>query len=479
MKKLIIALSIIIYLKISMVYAQDDAPNFIIILTDDQGWNHTSVLMDKKNPKSRSDYIQTPNIERFASESMRFSQGYAPAPICSPTRYSIQYGKTPARLNKTIVRGGSDHVNHDQPTLVQMLKKQNPDYKAAHFGKWHIGVEPEELGYDYSDGKTNNSPGGFNEEGNDKWGVNLKEDPKLTFSLSKRSNRFMSQMVNTGNPFFLQVSYYAAHSDLVALPETYEKYKRLPKGTVHKNSMYAAMVDDLDAGIGMVLDQVKALGIEDETYIFLLSDNGGVPIIPPGSEPFPVGYNYPLTKGKWDLMEGGIRVPFFIYGPGIKGNSQCNRPVIAYDIMPTILDLAGRNKPLPEEFDGGSLVPLFTGFTPVNRNTSDLIFHFPHYNSWGMGEPHSAIVDKEGRFKLLKLLNSKKTYLFNLNNDISEKYDVSHLYPNVARKLEKRLTDYLENVNAQTREESVTWEDQSYSNKKTKELNIENIGRKK
>ena len=465
-----------------MVYSQDGTQkpyNFIIILTDDQGWTQTSVLMDKQNFRSKSDYIQTPNLDRFASEGMRFSQGYAPAPVCAPTRYSIQYGKTPARLRKTIVAGGSDHVNHNQPSLVQMLKEQNPDYKAAHFGKWHIGVEPEKLGYDFSDGMTGNHEGAFSKEGNDKWGVNLEEDPKLTFSLSKRSNHFMSQMVNAGNPFFLQVSYYAAHADLVALPETYEKYKKLPEGTIHKSAIFAAMIEDLDAGIGMVLNQVKALGIEDETYIFILSDNGGVPIIPPGIEPFPVGYNYPLTKGKWDLMEGGIRVPFFVAGPKIKGNSQCKRPVIAYDIMPTILDLAGRDKPLPQEFDGGSLVPLFTGFEPVKRNTSDLIFHFPHYNGAGMGEPHSAIIDKQGRFKLLKLINSERTYLFDFANDISEKYDVSHLYPDVARKLEKRLTDYLEKVNAQTKEESVTWKGPSYSNKMTKELNIETIGRRK
>ena len=462
-----------------MVYSQeagDSKPyNFIIILTDDHGWNHTSVSMDKKNPKSRSDYIQTPNIERFALEGMRFSQGYAPAPVCSPTRYSIQYGKTPARMRKTVVMGGYDHVNHDQTTLVQMLKEQNAEYKTAHFGKWHMGMAPEELGYDYSDGKTNNSPGGFNEEGNDQWGVNLEEDPKLTFSLSQRSNRFMSQMVNEGNPFFLQVSYYAAHSDLVALPETYEKYKKLPKGTVHKNAIYAAMVEDLDAGIGMLLDQVKALGIEDETYIFLLADNGGVPTIPPQRAGYSVSNNYPLTRGKWDLLEGGIRVPFFIAGPGIKGNSQCDQPVIAYDIMPTILDLAGREKPLPKEFDGGSLAPLFTGFEPVKRNTEDLIFHYGRVSYNGFGDVHSAIIDKNGRFKLLKLVNTDKVYLFDLNNDLSEQYDVSGLYPEVAKELNNKLSRYIDEHYGQLKVESAT--SKPYPYEPTEVLNIETIGK--
>ena len=479
MNKQIITFCIVLYLQILVALAQEPGKtskpcNFIIILTDDQGWNHTSVLMDKKNPKSRSDYIQTPNLERFASESMRFSQGYAPAPVSAPTRYSIQYGKTPARLRKTIVFGGSDHVNHDQPTLVQMLKAQNPDYKAAHFGKWHIGVEPEELGYDFSDGKTSNSPGGFNEEGNEKWGVNLKEDPKLTFSLSKRSNRFMSKMVEAGNPFLLQVSYYAAHADLVALPETYEKYKKLPKGTMHKNAIYAAMVENLDAGIGMVLNQVKALGIEDNTYIFLLSDNGGVPKIPPQRGAYPVSTNFPLTRGKWDLLEGGIRVPFFIAGPGIKGNSQCNRPVIAYDIMPTILDLAERDKPLPKEFDGGSLVPVFTGFEPVKRNTPDLIFHYGRVSYNGFGDIHSAIVDKNGRFKLLKLVNTGKVYLFDLDNDLAEQYDVSNLYPGIAKELNNKLSRYIDEHYGQLEVESAT--SKPYPYEPTEVLNIKTIG---
>ena len=238
--KQIVTFCIVLYLQILVALAQEPGKtskpcNFIIILTDDHGWTQTSVLMDKDNHESRSDYIQMPNIERFALESMRFSQGYAPAPVCSPTRYSIQYGKTPARMRKTIVRGGSDHVNHDQPSLVQMLKEQNAEYKAAHFGKWHIGVAPEELGYDYSDGKTNNSPGGFNEEGNDKWGVNLEEDPKLTFSLSKRSNRFMSQM-----SIYLSLDFLVEQEELDRAegiePNTdgFGYYKRFPSDSIIK-----------------------------------------------------------------------------------------------------------------------------------------------------------------------------------------------------------------------------------------------------
>jgi arylsulfatase A-like enzyme len=453
----------------------DSPPNFIVILTDDHGWTQTSVRMDKDHHQSKSDYIQTPNLERLAAAGMRFSQGYAPAPVCKPTRYSIQFGKTTARLHTTRLVGGVNVVNHDQPTLVQMLKKQNPDYVAAHLGKWHIDAEPEQLGYDLSDGMTSNGEGGFTREESIRWSAQTDaEDPKKTFSLSSRANRFMSDRVELGEPFFLQISYYAAHADLIAKPDTYEKYQRLPEGKVHDNAIFAAMVEDLDTGIGRVLDQVRALGIEDNTFIFMLADNGGVPRIIPVEGKYQIGYNYPLTRGKWDLLEGGLRVPFFIAGPGVPADSQCDRPVIGYDIMPTILELAGRNGPLPPEFDGGSLAPLFRGFQPVIRNTPDFIFHLPYFSKTGIGEPHSVVVDRKGRFKFLKLLTSGRTYLFDLENDLAERYDVSTLYPGIKARLANTLDQYLEEVDATRKEEASSWP--TRSDHISDELIIESVG---
>ena len=130
-------------------------PNFIVILTDDQGWNGTSVQMMDDEVQSKSDYHQTPNLEKLANRGMRFSSAYASAPVCSPSRYSIQFGQTPARLKMIRVGMNTKHINHQTSyTIPKLLKKVNPDYKAAHFGKWGIGVHPSELGYDESDGIT-------------------------------------------------------------------------------------------------------------------------------------------------------------------------------------------------------------------------------------------------------------------------------------------------------------------------------------
>jgi len=469
----------VLTLALSLLQASDDSPdtpNFIIILTDDHGWTQTSVRMDKDNHQSRSDYIQTPNLERLAASGMRFSQAYAPAPVCKPTRYSLQFGKTTARLHTTRVGKGDNIVDHNQPTMVQMLKEQNSNYVAAHFGKWHIDVAPELLGYDFSDGSTKNVEGGFTKEAEIRWGAQTNaQDPKKTFSLSQRANRFMADRVEAQEPFFLQISYYATHADLIAKPETYEKYQNLPTGKVHDNAIFAAMLEDLDTGIGMVLDQLRALDIKDNTFVFILSDNGAVPRIPPVEGRYSISYNYPLTRGKWDLLEGGIRVPFFISGPGVPANSQCDRPVVGYDIMPTVLELAGRREPLPDEFDGGSLVTLFTGFQPVHRNTRDFIFHLPYFSKTGIGEPHSVVIDRDGRFKLLTLLTSGRTYLFDLRNDLAEQYDVSTLYPGIKNRLAQSLHQYLLDVDATEKEEADSWPTRSHEI--SDELNTEAIGK--
>ena len=160
----------ITFILLLLLFASANAqgnPNFIVILVDDQGWNGTSVQMSDGDPFSKSDYHQTPNIEKLASSGMRFSSAYASAPVCSPSRYSIQFGQTPARLRMIRVGMSTKHINHNTPiTIPKQLKRINPNYKAAHFGKWGIDVDPAVLGYDESDGITGNKDGGFDHKNN-------------------------------------------------------------------------------------------------------------------------------------------------------------------------------------------------------------------------------------------------------------------------------------------------------------------------
>ena len=330
-------------------------PNFILILTDDQGWNGTSVYMSDSLPLSKSDYHQTPNLELLAEKGMRFSSAYASAPVCSPSRYSIQFGQTPARLRMIRVGMNTDHINHEKPiTIPKILQTINPKYRTAHFGKWGIDVDPSNLGYNESDGITGNKDGGFDFRNNKKqWQNTTSKDPKKIFSVTQRAVQFIEKQASTKTPFFLQVSHYAVHSDIMMRKETLEKYQSISKGTRHRPTGFAAMTEDLDSGLGILLEKVKEFGLDKNTYIIYTSDNGAVPVMPPRSK-YTFGTNTPLSRGKWDAMEGGIRVPFIISGPNIKAGSESKAPISFSDLLPTIIDIAGKKIPLDDELDGGS-----------------------------------------------------------------------------------------------------------------------------
>jgi arylsulfatase A len=338
--------------------AQDN-PNFIVILVDDQGWNGTSVQMSDGDPLSKSDYYQTPNLEKLASLGMRFSSAYASAPVCSPSRYSIQFGQTPARLGMIRVGMSTKHINHNTHiTIPKVLKQINSSYKAAHFGKWGIDVDPAVLGYDESDGITGNKNGGFDHKNNrNQWRNNVSEDPKKIFSTTKKAIDFVERQATSNTPFYLQVSHYAVHSDIMLRAATLEKYKALPKGKYQKHAGYAAMTENLDSGVGLLLNKVKALALDKNTYIIYTSDNGAVPVMPPRPY-YTHGNNAPLSRGKWDAMEGGIRVPFIISGPRIKHGTASKTPISFSDVLPTVVDLAGTALPLLDALDGGSFKKL-------------------------------------------------------------------------------------------------------------------------
>ena len=140
---------------LNSLIAQNNLPNFIVIVADDQGWNGTSVAMLKGNPLSKSDFYETPNLELLAKQGMCFSNAYAAAPVCAPSRYSIQTGQTPARLQMIRVGMSTSHINHEQlQTIPKTLKSINSNYKTAHFGKWGMDSHPSVFGYDVSDGAT-------------------------------------------------------------------------------------------------------------------------------------------------------------------------------------------------------------------------------------------------------------------------------------------------------------------------------------
>lgn len=468
------------------------SPNIILILTDDQGWTSVSHRSDPNIPSSKSDFYETPNIDKLAQSGVLFTQGYAPNPICSPSRNSLLLGQNAARH---IYNKDADWYKKtdDWFTIPRILKKANPEYRTAHLGKWHIAMVPGDAGFDYHEGMTSNAGGEifdgeflnfrkysgllkkflaenkvqnhFNMtlsgKGSYYWSDN---NPKDVFGITRRAKNFMKQSIASGKPFYVQLSHYATHVSLVSRAETYKYFQEKLKGNRHTNPEFAAMLKDLDTGVGELLDFIKEQGIENNTYVFLMGDNGGTKalhqlgIINSNKELVDGKFsqihhrNFPLRDGKHSFYEGGLRVPFMAAGPGIEANRVSATPVSGLDLLPTFAELAGFEKELPDVIDGGSLLPLLYNENrgKVDRNRESLIFHQSSHRP-----PRSAI--RKGDFKLIKYWSKDKKYkktpkveLYDLSSDIGETVNLVKEFPLKAKQLEEELLLFLNEVNAET-----------------------------
>mgnify|MGYP001472296060 FL=1 len=462
-------LFLILFLSAQISQAQNvaESPNFIFILADDQGWNGTSVRMIENNDLSKSDFYETPNIERIANNGIVFSNAYASAPVCAPSRYSIQFGQTPARLKMIRVGMNTEHINHrEKISIPKELKKINSNYKTAHFGKWGMDSTPEAVGYDVSDGATKNVDGVFNYNSNKlQWSNNEADDPKKIFSITQRAINFIEENNKKNKPFFLQISHYAIHSDILARGTSYKKFNSKKTGKIHDNLGLAAMTFDLDESIGLILDKLEELNLEN-TYLIYSSDNGSVPIITPRKY-YNESYNYPLSRGKWDATEGGIRVPFIVMGPGIKKTRYSETPISFSDLLPTIIEIAGNKRLKNNELDGGSFKDILNQQNKtVKRKTEGIVFHVPYENKIALERAHSAIIIDS--LKLIKYHDNNEINLFDVKNDLSESIDLSKVFINekliktkTAIRFEKLLDEYLSEVKAPKWQPGITWKENS------------------
>lgn len=478
--------------KIESAIDKKQPPNIIFILTDDHGWTQTSHLADPDVPNSISDYYETPNMDRLAKSGVLFTQGYAPNPICSPTRNSLMFGQNAARH---IYSDDSDWYKKtsDWLTIPRAIKKANPSYNTAHFGKWHIAMVPKDAGFDYDDGMTSNSGGevfgdgflnikDYTKAANDYLRENTIENPskatstgkpsghwddknaKDIFGITSRAKDFMNKSIADGKPFYVQLSHYAAHLSLVSRKETYEYFKNKKPGKRHTNPEFGAMLKDLDTGVGMIMNFIKNMKIEDNTYIFLMGDNGGrlslnqIAVIDENKQLVNAYYstqhnrNIPLRDGKHSFYEGGLRVPFMAIGPGIKANRISRTPVTGLDLLPTFTELAGGNVEFPMEIDGGSLKPLLMNenVKEVERSKDALYFHQSSHR------PSRSAV-RLGNYKLIKYWSKENKYkgtpkvqLFDLSNDLSEENDLSKENPEKTQELENLLTDFIKETKTVT-----------------------------
>lgn len=423
-------------------------PNFVFILTDDHGWSQLSFAMDPKIGQAASEFLETPHMARLAQQGMRFTSGYAPAPLCTPTRRSIFCGMTPARQRGTEFASEFDWKG--RLTLPRALKQADSRYRTAHFGKFgsQMGADPEQVGFDESDGWTTNSTGGMPTPMEERGRSVTKQDPKRAFSITERAIDFMTQQVADGRPFYVQLSHYAAHLQIQTRPESLERFQEKGRPDRAVTHAFSGMLYDLDEAVGQMLDALDELAVAENSYVILMADNGGRGTIP-GAQDSLAPPNRPLNGAKHSLLEGGIRVPFLVTGPGVKPNSISRVPVTGYDLLPTLYDLAGGSRPLPAEVDGGSFRTVLEhgGVGQIERAFEGLVFHRPKHRR----DPASAI--RVGSYKLFlrysTAARSRTRMLFDLAADPYEKHDLSEKRAGKADELERMLVGYLKSVGAE------------------------------
>ncbi|MFM8393047.1 MAG: sulfatase [Acidobacteriota bacterium] len=459
-KKSIRLLPIIFALLLSDVaLAQTQPPNIILVLIDDYGWADSGCY--------GSTYHRTPNIDALAARGMRFTDAYAAAPVCSPTRAALMTGKHPARLHLTDwLPGRPDQptqklsrppIRQELPlaevTVAEALKEAG--YATGHIGKWHLGgagFEPEKQGFDLNiAGDHTGTPlsyfAPFQRDGRTMPGLeNAAAGEYLPDRLTTEAERFIER--HREKPFFLYFPHYSVHIPMKARAELVAKYRALPQPAHgQRNPVYAAMIESMDESLGRLTRKLDQLGLSEKTVIIFTSDNGGLSVRE-GPDTPPTD-NAPLRAGKGYLYEGGIRVPLIITWPGmIKAGRVDRTPVTSMDLFATLVELGGlRNR---TGLDGVSLRPLLTG--QRRRRTPDLFWHYPHYsnqsvNAGDVNQPGAAI--REGDYKLIEFYQDGRVELYDLRRDPGERHDLARKRPALAARMRRQLAAWRRSVGAQ------------------------------
>jgi len=412
-------------------------PNIIIILADDLGWSELGCY---GNGNDGPRFNETPNLDQLAASGMRFTQAYATAPVCTPTRIALMTGQHPARVGITDYLDAKDEkfLSPDYVTLNEQLKKMG--YHTGLIGKWHLTGdygskrgEPAKHGWD----EVICSETGYIANGDYFHPYFFMPDVPartegeyLTDRLNQEAVDFIKR--NPANPFFLYLSHYAVHTKLAGKPDKVAKYRQKPgAGTKQNNPELAAMLESIDDGVGQIVAALKDLGLSDNTLILFTSDNGGESN---------VTSNAPLRGGKSELYEGGIREPFIACWPaGIKPGTVSRQVINTLDIYPTLLELAGVQPAAHSVLDGVSMASVLKD--PKKRFSRTLYWHYP------LPKPHflggrSAGAIRSGDYKLIEYFDNGQIQLFNLADDVGEQTDLSEKLPDKRSKLLTQLRDW-------------------------------------
>ncbi len=448
----------------------DKQPNVLLFLVDDMGWMDTTVY--------GSEYYETPNMERLAKQSLRFTQAYTANPLCSPTRASIMTGKYPARLQFTTAAGHQPpvipfvpypkKVSPNKPTIQPATRRfldpseytlaealKDAGYATAHIGKWHLGLNPEHWpeaqGFEVSfHGAPDPGPPSYLSPYPFKAGT-VTDGPDgeyITDRVTDEAIKFIEAHAKEDGPFYLNLWHYGVHGPWGYKQEylDYFQKKTDPTGRQTRPIM-AAMLKSIDDSLGRLLDKLEELGIADDTIILFSSDNGGNTHSELGPDRQVPTNNAPLRKGKSWLYEGGIRVPLMIRWPGItQPDTATGALVSSIDFYPTLLEMTG-NQPKPDQvIDGISLVPVLKG----GELEREAVFNFtPH---GGPTKPPGVTVHR-GDWKLIRWFETsvhfpEKYELYNLANDLSETHNLATEKPELVKELDALIDGFLKDTAA-------------------------------
>lgn len=446
-------------------------PNIVFILADDLSWSDLGCYGNTIH--------DTPNLDRLASEGIRFTQGYAPAPICSASRAAILTGKFPARLNfEFVTKDNPGRQRLDVPLQSPPFTLNLPleeitmgealaaaGYTTGFFGKWHVNQHyqgylgwspthsPLQQGFAHGSSNFGSHPYAYREH------HELKNQvvPDGTFAkdtLIDNAIEFIEEQRE--EPYFLYLSQYFVHDPVHSRCQwLIDKYRdRLPEHAAEVRASYAAMVETLDHLVGRVLDAIERSGEEDNTLVVFMSDNGGHPNYTS---------NAPLRGSKWNLYEGGIRVPMIarwpeVLAPGVRDDIA----VHGCDLLPTFCEVAGADTPSPD-CDGVSLLSVLKDQTAELERPNPMVWHFPYYHpekrfkkspaAIGVGDfytsqtrPQSAML--AGDWKLIHFYEDDRVELYNLNSDLAEQIDLASQHPELAARLKQQLLQQLDDMNA-------------------------------
>lgn len=426
-------------------------PNIIYINVDDLGWADLGY--------QGSNYYETPHIDALAKSGAIFTQAYAPAANCAPSRASCLTGQWTPRHGVYTVgksdRGKSKNrlliptkntlfIKNDNLTIGHAF--QQAGYSTCHIGKWHVTEDPTQNGFSLNIGGNHKGgpyTGGYHSPYTYPNLTNEEKGEYLTDRLTNEAIGFISGV--KGKPFFLHLAYYTVHSPLQAKPSKVEYFKKKEPSKGQANATYAAMISSLDDNIGKLMKSLSKQNLLENTLILFTSDNGGV---------WNTSKQWPLRAGKGSYYEGGIREPLILSWKGkIAPEQSLDTPVTGLDFFPTFLATADIQKPEGKVLDGANIFPLTQGKDILYKRP--LYWHFPIYLQGGNTDsqdtifrtrPGSAI--RYGNWKLIEYFETGELELYHLSKDPGERNNLTGNFVEKTKTLHTMLKEWRKQTNA-------------------------------